>query len=118
VTKTAELALVAKTAFPSCFSPSFLPIESRSRMISFRLTEEEHERFRQLCFTHGIRSVSELARVAMNNYFVQPTRVPQDAIESRIVELENRLHLLALEFQKINQQETVRSFPARRYSAT
>ncbi len=95
-----------------------MPLESRSRMISFRLTEEEHERFRQLCFTHGIRSVSELARVAMNNYFEQPARVPHDALESRIVELENRLHLLALELQKLTQQDGVRSFPSRRYSAT
>jgi hypothetical protein len=87
-------------------------------MISFRLTEEEHERFRQLCFTHGIRSVSELARVAMNNYFDKPTSLPHDALESRIVELENRIRILALELQKITHQETVRAFPVRRYSAT
>jgi hypothetical protein len=92
--------------------------ESRSRMISFRLSEEEHERFRQLCFTHGIRSVSELARVAMNNYFEKPSKVPNDALESRIAELENRLHLLALELQKLTQPDNLRSLPPRRYSTS
>ena len=95
-----------------------MPPESRSRMISFRLSEEEHERFRQLCFTHGIRSVSELARVAMNNYFEKPSRIPHDALESRIVELENRLHMLAREIQKLSQGGEIRPFQARRYSAT
>ncbi len=73
-------------------------------MISFRLTEEEHERFRQLCFAHGIRSVSELARVAMNNYVSRPEKLPVD-LEVRIVELENRLHLLTAEIQKLVQRD-------------
>lgn len=95
-----------------------MPHDSRSRMISFRLSEEEHERFRQLCFTHGIRSVSELARVAMNNYFERPSRAPHDALESRIVDLEHRLHLLSLELQKLTQTNDVRSATAQPYSAT
>jgi hypothetical protein len=72
-------------------------------MISFRLTEDEHERFRQLCFTHGIRSVSELARVAMSNYFEQPSRVVNDALETRVNELESRIHVLSNELKRINQ---------------
>lgn len=96
-----------------------MALESRTRMISFRLTEEEHERFRQLCFTHGIRSVSELARVAMNSYFAEPARVPNDAFESRITEIENRLQSLALEMQKLSShQEGVAGFQALQYSAT
>jgi hypothetical protein len=87
-------------------------------MISFRLSEEEHERFRQLCFTHGIRSVSEFARVAMNSYFEKSSRVPHDALENRIVELENRLHLLALELQKLHHGENSPGPSSRSYSST
>ncbi len=87
-------------------------------MISFRLSEEEHERFRQLCYTHGIRSVSELARVAMNNYFQRPSPASHDAFESRIIDLENRLQLLTLELQKLTETTEVRSVSAQRYSAT
>ena len=87
-------------------------------MISFRLSEEEHERFRQLCFTHGIRSVSELARVAMNNYFERPSRVPHHSLEYRIAELENRLQSLALELQKLTQPDNIGALASRRYSTT
>ena len=74
-----------------------MPFESRSRMISFRLTSEEYERFRELCLTNGIRSVSEMARAAINLLLQQPEHVPQVAIEGRVAALEGRFHVLALE---------------------
>jgi hypothetical protein len=79
-----------------------MPIESRSRMISFRLTCEEYERFRELCFTNGILSVSEMARAAINLLLQQPARAPQEALEGRVSELEGRLHMLALELKQFN----------------
>jgi hypothetical protein len=69
-------------------------------MISFRLTSEEYERFRELCFTNGIRSVSEMARAAINLLLQQPARAPQEALEGRVSELEGRLHMLALEMKQ------------------
>lgn len=78
-----------------------MPLESRSRMISFRLTAEEYDKFRELCFTQGVRSVSEMARAAMHLLVQQPARLPQEALESRVAELEGRLHMLALEMKKL-----------------
>jgi hypothetical protein len=72
-------------------------------MISFRLTAEEYEKFRELCFTQGIGSISEMARAAINMLLQQPARAPQEALESRVAELEGRLHMLALELKKLNQ---------------
>ncbi len=72
-------------------------------MVSFRLTAEEYERFRELCFTHGIRSVSEMARAAINMLLQQPARAPQEAVESRLSELEGRLHILSLEIKQLHQ---------------
>ncbi len=83
-----------------------MSLESRSRMISFRLTAEEYERFRELCYTHGIRSVSEMARSAINMMLSQPSRAPQEALETRVSELESRLHLLSLEIKRMNQHST------------
>jgi Arc/MetJ-type ribon-helix-helix transcriptional regulator len=80
-----------------------MSLESRSRMISFRLTAEEYDRFRELCFSHGIRSVSEMARAAINMLLEQPERAPQEALESRVSELEGRIHLLSLELKRLNQ---------------
>ena len=72
-------------------------------MISFRLTAEEYEKFRELCFTHGVGSISEMARSAINMLLQQPARAPQEALEYRVAELEGRLHMLALELKKLNQ---------------
>jgi len=69
-------------------------------MVSFRLTAEEYEKFRELCFTQGIRSVSEMARAGLNMLLRQPARAPQESLESRVADLEARLHLLALELKK------------------
>lgn len=69
-------------------------------MVSFRLTAEEYEKFRELCFTQGIRSVSEMARAGLNMLLQQPARAPQESLESRVTDLEARLHLLALELKK------------------
>ena len=80
-----------------------MSIESRSRMISFRLTQEEYEKFRRVCFTHGIRSVSEMARAAINLLLQEPSRAPNEAIESRVAELEARVHMLFLELKRLDR---------------
>lgn len=76
-------------------------------MISFRLTAEEYERFHELCYTNGIRSVSEMARTAIKMMLSKPERAQQDALETRVTELESRLHLLSLEIKRLNQQPAV-----------
>lgn len=82
--------------------------ESRSRMISLRLTAEEYDCLRELCFTHGIRSVSEMARTAINMLLQDPALVPQESLDTRVAELESRLHMLALEVKKLNQSTQTR----------
>ena len=37
----------------------------KSKMISFRLSPDEFQRIKELCATHGLRSISDLARVAL-----------------------------------------------------
>lgn len=70
-------------------------------MISFRLSAEEYERFRRLCSTSGTRSVSELARAAINSLLKHPTDAPSEALESRVKELEGRMNMLHSEFRKL-----------------
>ena len=75
-------------------------------MVSFRLTADEYDRFRELCSNCGTRSVSELARAAINSLLKQPAQVPREALESRVTELECRVNMLRLEFKKIRQHES------------
>ena len=74
-------------------------------MISFRLTAEEYERFRELCSTCGTRSVSELARTAINSLLRQPGHAPAEALEHRVAELEGRVNMLRLELKRLSQNE-------------
>jgi hypothetical protein len=71
-------------------------------MISFRLSAEEYDRFRELCSTCGTRSVSELARAAINSLLKAPDHVPAEALEARVAELEGRVNMLRLEFKKLS----------------
>ncbi len=80
-----------------------MSLESRNRMVSFRLSAEEYEKFREFCFTSGIRSVSEMARVAINTLVQEPGRAGRESLEARVSDLEGRLHILALEIKSLNQ---------------
>ncbi len=72
-------------------------------MISFRLTQAEYDKCRELCFSHGIRSVSEMSRLAINLLIEQPVGVCDGTIQSRMTELESRVQILALEVRKLRQ---------------
>jgi metal-responsive CopG/Arc/MetJ family transcriptional regulator len=69
-------------------------------MITVRVTEEEYNRFRELCFSRGIRSFSEMTRAAINTFLQEPHKANQ-TLESRVAELEGRIHLLVLEIRKL-----------------
>jgi len=74
----------------------------RSHVVTFRLTREEHDRFRELCSTHGLGSISEMIRAAVNAMFPEPARVlPSGVAESRFAELEKRVDSLAADVQKM-----------------
>ena len=78
------------------------PTDSRNRMISFRLSPEEYNRFRDLCFSHGLRSLSELARIAMHNFVSQPIpTAAQTSLDARVADLESRLQFLSQELKAL-----------------
>ena len=70
-------------------------------MLTFRVSEEEYERFHEICYSKGIRNVSEMARTAINVLLQQPDRIAEESLETRVNELEARLHRLAAEFKRL-----------------
>ena len=82
-----------------------MSIDSRSKLVSFRMTEEEYERFREICYTKGIRNVSEMARAAITLLLQQPDRIAEGCLESRVNELEGRLQKLAGEVKRLQQSQ-------------
>jgi len=71
-------------------------------MVSFRLSKEEYDRLRDLCLSNGVRSVSEMARAAISLLLRQPERALQESLETRVNELEGRVHMLAFERKRLH----------------
>jgi hypothetical protein len=71
-------------------------------MVSFRISNEEYNRFREICFTNGMRSISEMARTAMNMLLERPALGANSSLEARLTEIEARLHLLSREIKTLN----------------
>ena len=81
-----------------------MPLESRNRMISFRLTEEEYDRVRLLCVARGQHSVSEMIRSAVHDMLGQsyePAASASTELHVRLRSLESRLSELATAVVKI-----------------
>jgi len=81
-----------------------MPIESRSRMISFRLTHDEYERFRGLCVSSGLRNVSELVRHAVNRMIDDSTENSLQALRLRVTSLESHISDLTDSVQQAKQR--------------
>ena len=80
-----------------------MPIKARTKMISFRLSDREYDRFRDFCIAQGTYSISELARAAVNKIVTDGSFVEDKMLEARINELEGQLHMLALELKRVKQ---------------
>ena len=49
-----------------------MPINAKSKMVSFRLSHEDYMRYRIACAAVGARNISELARVAIQRLTTNP----------------------------------------------
>lgn len=81
-----------------------MSIDLKSRMVSFRLTAEEYERVRDLCFSQGLPSVSEMARTALHSLLKNPDGLPAQSLEGRISELEGRVRILASDLKRLQSR--------------
>ena len=78
-------------------------LKRRSRMITIRLSEEEHLALCQLCLTTGARSVSDLMREAMHMVLRGANRngflgIYWDEFQSQIRDLDKKVDQLAVDF--------------------
>jgi hypothetical protein len=74
-------------------------LKRRSRMISFRLSEEEYAGLRTLCEIEGARSVSDLARDAVSRLMRKESGTQ---IEIVLRTLEGRMDNLDLQVQRLS----------------
>jgi hypothetical protein len=70
----------------------------RTRIVSFRLSEDEYERLRGTCVSHGIRSISDFARFATQQWVdndSEPVLVTIRELKGKVRELDLELRELA-----------------------
>lgn len=74
----------------------------RSKMVSFRLSLEEYARFQTICEARGIRSLSDLARTAMQS--MTASQDGPDPLLQEVGALRNQLTLLARELDRVSKE--------------
>lgn len=70
-------------------------------MISFRMSPEEYEGFAQACAERGMGSISDMARVALQNLIAMDQEVDPLAVEVR--DLRSQLIAMTHELERIAQ---------------
>jgi len=74
-------------------------LKRRSRMISFRLSEDEYASLRNLCENEGARSVSDLARDAVHRLIVKDSETD---VAVTLRALQGRVDTLDLQVQRLS----------------
>jgi hypothetical protein len=82
--------------------------EVKKKIISLRLSDAEYTILKTQYRTHGARSISDLARLALHQ-IMQPTATSPDNLALKIAELENRLQAVEIEVSVILGRNLARS---------
>jgi len=77
-------------------------VNKKSKMISFRLSSEEFRLLQGACSKTGARSVSELARAAMQRIIVDDSFSP-GSTDTEMRELKLKFSALAAEVQRLSR---------------
>jgi hypothetical protein len=75
-------------------------LKRRSRMVSFRLSEEEYEDLRHICLTAGARSLSDIARDAVHRLIDNGGEQKKD-VESQLRLLNERVDAIDQEVRRL-----------------
>src|SRR5689334_1108721 len=77
-------------------------LKRRSRMISFRVSEDEYAGLKNLCVNEGARSVSDLARDAVHRLITNHTW-PNHQLENVVLVLQGRVEALDMEVKRLGK---------------
>lgn len=80
-------------------------INSKSKMVSFRLSPDEYQLYRRACEPHGVASLSELARTAMHRLVRGlSSHEPPAHLWQEVRELRERITFLSNEVERLNHR--------------
>ena len=75
-------------------------VNHKSKMVSFRLSDEEYTRMRAHCAIIGVPSLSEMARIAMER-MIDSQNENGDAIYNQVRNLRSKIKDLSSEVERI-----------------
>lgn len=73
----------------------------RTRTVSFRLSEEEYQELRNVCIAHGIRSMSDFARLT-TQWWIDGDGAHNEPLLATIRELTGKLRQLDAEVKRLS----------------
>ena len=76
-------------------------LRPRNRLVYFRVSEDEYERFNHVCESTGSRSISDLARFAMRS-MIENGNQQQDRVSEKLSLLEAMVHDLSCKVHQIS----------------
>jgi hypothetical protein len=77
-------------------------LKRREKMVSIRLSDDEYRRLKEMTQAQGARSVSDVARSAMQLMLAAHQAGSDGTIESRVRELDGRVAVLDREVQRLS----------------
>ena len=73
------------------------------KMVSFRLSADEYQKLLRLCEDANSRSVSDVARTAIEHWLRYGSAVSANNLQQKVVELEHRVGELSTEVERLSQ---------------
>lgn len=70
-------------------------LKRRSRLVAFRISDEEFQAFTKMCTSQGVRSMSDLARAAVQFMVANESTGPERAVAERLRVLEETVDVLS-----------------------
>jgi hypothetical protein len=75
----------------------------RTRLVSFRLSDDEYEHLRKASLSRGARSVSDYARAALCRLLADGLELGSDGLEAKVLQLDEQMQQLSLELHRLQQ---------------
>ena len=69
-------------------------LKRRTRMVNFRLSEDEYEYLKNTCLTEGARSISDFARAAVCRTLTNHTAPPGEPLDAWVRKLDGKVEEL------------------------
>lgn len=78
----------------------------KSKMVSIRLSPEEYRAFRDACVPHGVSSISELARTAMQNLLKSSAAMSGGflPLDDQVRDLRDRVNFLSEQVDNLTRR--------------